>query len=106
MNTSRIDTLQELLLKEPNDSFLNYALALEYLKTQNHAEAIAVLEKILEKNTNYLAAYYQLGKAYEQAAQPQQAIVTYKRGMEIAKAQQNQKTVKELNEALMFVEEE
>ena len=40
MNTQRIDQIKEMLQNEPNDSFLNYALALEYAKANDVKKAI------------------------------------------------------------------
>jgi tetratricopeptide (TPR) repeat protein len=102
---SRIDMLLSYLEKEPNDSFLNYALALEYSK-DNIDKAIEILEKVISNDENYLGAYYQLGKYYEQRNDLLKAISIYKKGKEIAKEQMNTKTLNELCEALMMIEEE
>ncbi|MGZ3943251.1 MAG: tetratricopeptide repeat protein, partial [Bacteroidia bacterium] len=62
---TRLEQLQQMLLQEPNDEFLQYAIAVEYLAANEMQKASEWLEKILTKNKNYLAAYYQLGKCYE-----------------------------------------
>lgn len=105
MSTSRLQHIQELLKNEPQDSFLNYALALEYAKTDDVKKAIELIEELLGKNENYLGAYYQLGKYYEQIEQQQSAINTYKKGIVIAQLQKNKKTLGELNEALISLED-
>jgi tetratricopeptide (TPR) repeat protein len=105
MTTSRLHHIQEMLSKEPNDSFLQYALALEYANAKDIEKAISIIEGLLLKNENYLGAYYQLGKYYEQTAQQDKAIASYKKGVLIAQAQKNRKTEGELNEALMLLEE-
>ena len=71
MTTSRLQHIQEMLKNEPEDSFLNYALALEYAKVDDVKKAIELIEKLLLQNENYLGAYYQLGKYYEQIEQQQ-----------------------------------
>ena len=95
-----------MLRDEPNDSFLNYALALEYAKANNLTKAIELIEAVLTRDENYLGAYYQLGSYYELTGQKQNAISIYKKGIAIAKQQNNKKTLGELNEALMMLEEE
>ena len=40
MNNQRIQRLLEMLLEEPNDSFLLYALATEYLKLNDNQKAL------------------------------------------------------------------
>lgn len=94
-----------MLRNEPNDSFLNYALALEFAKINEVEKAIIIIEMILERDANYLGAYYQLGKYYEQTLQPEKAIIAYQRGIEIAKKCNNKKTLGELNEALQMLED-
>jgi tetratricopeptide (TPR) repeat protein len=105
MSSPRFLQLLEMLKTEPNDSFLNYALALEYAKSNDLEKAIELIEALLLKDENYLGAYYQLGKLHEQIGDLQEAIVNYNKGIEIAKKLNNKKTLGELNEALMMLEE-
>ena len=105
MTTSRLQHIQEMLKNEPQDSFLNYALALEYAKTDDVKKAIELIEELLLRNENYLGAYYQLGKYYEQFEQQKSAINTYKKGIVIAQLQNDKKTLGELNEALISLED-
>ena len=102
---SRLEQIREMLKDEPNDSFLNYALALEHAKAGNIEMAIELIETLLIQDQNYLGAYYQLGSYYQEIQQNQKAIATYKKGIIIAQQQQNKKALGELNEALMSLEE-
>ena len=102
---SRLQYILEMLEKEPNDSFLRYALALEYAKLSDITKAIALLEELITRDADYLGAYYQLGKYYEQEGKIETAITIYNKGMAVAKTQNNRKTLGELNEALMMLEE-
>lgn len=105
MTMSRLEQLLSMLKEDPTDPFLNYALALEFAKTGNIDSAIDMLKGIIERDSSYLACYYQLGKFYEQSLQPELAIETYKRGIEIAKMKNDRKTLGELNEALLMLED-
>lgn len=105
MISSRLQYIQEMLEKEPNDSFLQYALSLEYAKLNDIEKAIELLEQLITKDSDYLGAYYQLGKYYEQVGKTQHAEGIYQKGILIAKTQNNRKTLGELNEALMLLEE-
>ena len=105
MTSSRLEQLNEMLKDEPNDSFLNYALALEYAKADNIIKAIELIEALLLRDENYLGAYYQLGKYYEQLNKNEKAMDIYNKGIVISKKQNNRKTLGELNEALMMLEE-
>ena len=106
MNAQRLWQIQEMLKSEPDDLFLNYALALEYANANDVKKAIELLEVLLKNNPHYLAAYYQLGKYYAQTAQNEFAIATYNKGITIAQQQHNFKTAQELKQALLMLEEE
>ena len=101
---NRLDLLLEYLQNEPHDEFLNYALAMEFQKNNQLKEAIEQLEKLKEINSDYLATYYSLGKLYESIDNNDSAIINYKKGVELAKQQNNKKTLGELNEALMLLD--
>ncbi len=105
MSNSRLDQIEEMLKNEPNDSFLNYALALEYAKGNDVTKAIELIELLLSKDENYLGAYYQLGKYYEQIQDLTKAVSTYTKGTEVAKKIKNNKALGELNEALWMLED-
>lgn len=82
----RIHKLVQYLQASPNDSFLQHALALEYIKTGNDAEARDLFENILEKDPGYIGSYYHLAKLLERADEIDMAKLWYEKGMEIAKS--------------------
>jgi tetratricopeptide (TPR) repeat protein len=102
---TRLDLLKEMLTKEPDDSFLNYALALELRKENKTTEAIVLLERILVKDDSYLPAYYQLGKLYGEALQKEKAKEILCKGVHIARQENDYKTVNELKELLEIINE-
>jgi tetratricopeptide (TPR) repeat protein len=102
---SRKDMLLNLLEKEQNDVFLNYALALELESLGDLNEAEHQLEKVLKMDPEYLACYYRLGQVNEKLKRTEEAITFYKQGLELAKKQGNAKTAGEINVALMLLED-
>ena len=96
---SRIEQLQELLKDDINDSFLKYALALEYVRVEENDTARDYFLKLIKDDENYVASYYQLGKLYESLNEVEKAIEIYKNGIEIAKKIKDAKTLLELQEA-------
>jgi tetratricopeptide (TPR) repeat protein len=102
---TRLEQLRQMLLHEPNDEFLQYAIAMEYFSAGEMQKAIEALEKILKDNKNYLAAYYQLGKCLETQSKIEEAKNIYEKGIVIAHAQNKQKTLSELREALFLLED-
>jgi len=81
----RIDKLKEFLAASPEDSFLQHALALEYVKIDNDAEAKKLFTAILEKEPGYVGSYYHLGKLLERTNEIPLAITIYEKGMSAAK---------------------
>jgi tetratricopeptide (TPR) repeat protein len=96
---SRIDQLQEFLKEDSNDSFLTYALALEYVRVEENDTARDCFLKLIKDDENYVASYYQLGKLNESLNEVEKAIEIYKNGIEIAKKIKDVKTLLELQEA-------
>ena len=56
---SRTVQLQEFLKEDSNDSFLKYALALEYVTVKYKDTAIDCFLKLIKEDENYAASYYQ-----------------------------------------------
>lgn len=104
MNKERMEMISEMLRKNPDDSFLRYAAALEHKKNDESEIAIGLLEELIRKNPDYLAAYYQLGKLYEAKGQVHVAIKHYKNGKELATKVNDKKTLGELSEALLILD--
>ena len=96
---SRIEQLQELLKDDINDSFLKYALALEYVKVKENDTARDYFLKLIKEDKDYVATYYQLGKLYESLNEVEKATEIYKNGIEIAQQIDNKKSLLELQEA-------
>lgn len=96
----RIDRLLEFLKDSPDDCFLKHALALEYIKTGDDAEAQQLFESNLYNDPTYIATYYHLGKLLEREKESEKAINIYQEGMSIAKKMNDMHSYGELNMAL------
>ena len=77
----RIEKLRQLLSANPDDSFVQHALALEYVKLGDDMEAKKVFEQLLSENENYVGSYYHLGKLLERMNAKEDAILWYEKGM-------------------------
>jgi tetratricopeptide (TPR) repeat protein len=100
----RIDMLLSMLEKEPEDIFLNYALAVEFVGEKKFEEAEQQFLKTVKINSEYLPCYYQLGQIAEKIKTEKEALEYYKKGLELAQKQNNQKAINELNEAIWMLE--
>ena len=88
-----------MLADSPGDSFLNHALALEYIKTGEDDLARELFEGILEREPDYVGSYYHLAKLLERNEQTELAIQWYEKGMEAAKKANDQHAYNELRSA-------
>lgn len=102
---SRIEKLLEYLKTADKDSFLQHALALEYIKVGNDEEARKLFNELLLREPSYVGSYYHLGKLLERVADYEKAVRIYKRGMEEAKKAQDNHSYNELQGALEDIEE-
>ena len=82
---SRIEKIKEMLDMNGKDSFLQHALALEYIKIGKMEEALEQFTDLLEREPSYIGSYYHLAKLYEKLQQNEKAILIYEKGMEEAK---------------------
>ncbi|HMD00714.1 MAG TPA: tetratricopeptide repeat protein [Ferruginibacter sp.] len=97
---SRIDQLKEFLEKDKQDSFLQHALALEYIKIGDDAAAKALFEQVLDREPGYVGSYYHLAKLLERQGSNEDAIVVYEKGMKEAKKAGDNHAYNELQMAL------
>jgi len=81
----RIKKLKEYLETSPADSFLQHALALEYIKLGDDEQARVLFEDILSREPGYVGSYYHLAKLLERNDKTEEAIKVYEKGMEEAK---------------------
>jgi len=103
---SRVEKLMEYLAATPDDSFLQHALALEYIKMGDDAAAEKLFRNVLEKDPGYTGTYYHLGKLLEREGDVVSAIDFYKKGMEKTKKAGDQHAYNELQAALEDLDDE
>ena len=83
--TDRIETLKQYLAASPGDSFLQHALALEWIKRGDDGQAKALFENILQRDAGYTGSYYHLAKLLERTGETEAAIRVYEQGMAACK---------------------
>ena len=95
----RIEKLREFLRASPSDSFLQHALALEYIKAGDDTAARLLFEEILARDPGYIGSYYHLAKLFERTNDQEAAMLWYEKGMTAAKAAGDQHAYNELQMA-------
>ena len=88
-----------MLESSAKDNFLRHALALEYVKMGDDAEARVLFEAILTEFPEYTGSYYHLGKLLERNNETQLAIEWYEKGMTAAKEANERHAYNELQNA-------
>ena len=102
-NSTRLEQLLAYYKEDPNDPFNTYGLALEYLK-YDLSKARFYFEELLQDHPDYLPTYYHVGHLYEELEEDDLAIKAYQKGIEIAEAQDNKMTLRELQNALNLLD--
>lgn len=105
MTENRINLLKTYIEEDPKDPFNIYVLALEYVKSGMHTEALKQFENLHASHSNYLPLYYQFGQLLEQLNQKEEAIKIYLSGESLAQQQSNIKTLNELKSARELLED-
>jgi tetratricopeptide (TPR) repeat protein len=103
------DRLTQLLVfheSNPSDSFVSFALAKEFEKRGDDEKALHYYTQIVVNHPDYTGVYYHLGKLYERRNQFQAAYFTYKKGMEVARQQNDQHSLNELAGAKLSLGDE
>lgn len=97
--TERIQKLKAMLAQNDADSFVQHALALEYVKLGREGEAEALFQTLLARDERYVGSYYHLGKVMERTGKGEEAIAVYEKGMKVAKALNDTHAFNELRAA-------
>jgi Tfp pilus assembly protein PilF len=84
---SRKQQIEEMLAEDPNDAFLRYGLAMEYVSAGQDEEAVRCFEQLLQTTPDYVPGYMQAGRALTRLNRVEEAREVYQAG--IAAARQN-----------------
>jgi tetratricopeptide (TPR) repeat protein len=86
----RIQQLIKFLESEPKDTFVLYALAMEYKNLGDKEKALIYYKRCLEVDENYVGVYYHLAALYSALGEEALAKATYQKGISVARAKNNQ----------------
>ncbi len=100
MANERLEKLQAMLTKQPDDAFLLYGVAMEFKKEGRWAEALAQFDRVLAVDPGYCYAYYQKGLVLEENGDVNGAKSAYEAGIKAAVAKNDDHARSELQAAL------
>lgn len=83
---SRMEQLEKLLAKEPDDAFLNFGMAIELAKAGRYEECLARFDRVVAADPNYVAAHHHKAKTLITMGEIERAKEELRRGVEQAGA--------------------
>jgi hypothetical protein len=98
MSSDRLQQLLQFYNEEPKDPFNIYALALEFLKT-DQIKSKEFFDLLLAEHADYLPTYYHAAKFYQDINKKEDAIAIFEKGIALAKRLNDSKAVRELQSA-------
>lgn len=100
---SRLEAVKALVAQDPANSRVRYMLCMEYMSARDFAAAVAELRELLARDGDYVAAYYQAGRASEEAGDEEAAREFYRGGIATARRVNDAHALSELQAALEIV---
>ena len=91
-----IERLKALLAQGQDNALLRFSLGNAYAAQGEYPAAIEHLQKALQHDPSYSAAWKLLGKAQTEAGRSQEAVTTYQRGIETAEQKGDVQAAKEM----------
>lgn len=101
---SRLDQLLAFHAEEPNDSFVLFALAAEYVKLKQFDKALSTFQTLHESNPSYVGLYYHYGKLLHRMGRGDDAAAMYREGIAVATRLTDFHARSELQSALLEME--
>jgi tetratricopeptide (TPR) repeat protein len=102
--TDRLEKLQAMLQKQPNDAFLLYAIAMDLKKAGQYPEALDYLGRVIAVDPGYCYAYFQQGQVNEAKGDIPAAKNAYQAGLVAAEKKGDAHAKEEIAGALSMIE--
>ena len=102
--SDRMLKLQAMLARTPEDTFLLYALAMEYKKAEDFPAAVRYFGEVIRRDPGYCVAYHQAALAHEAAGDIGAAKRTFLEGIAAATRKGDQHAKDEMEAALAMLE--
>jgi tetratricopeptide (TPR) repeat protein len=100
VSSERLEKLQKMLERDPQDTFLLYGIALEHKKLGAAKQAIEYLDRVIAADPGYCYAYHQKGLAYESTGDMEAAKSAYRAGIDAATKKGDEHARSEIQAAL------
>lgn len=82
---TRKQQIEEMLAEDPNDPFLRYGLAMEYVSAGQDEEAVRCFEELLRATPDYVPGYMQAGRTLARLDRVNEARAIFQAGIAAAR---------------------
>lgn len=103
---SRITELEAMLDSDPDDPFIQYALAREHEQVKSTIQALMMYEHLVNHHPDYIATYYHYAKLLHQLGNRNEAKRLLETGIQIGINAREQHAVSEMKGLLESWEDE
>lgn len=94
--SAMLQNLEKMLAGGKDNALLRYSLGNEYLKLAQFEQAAAHLQRALDFDPAYSAAWKLLGKALQEAQRLPEALAAYRNGIAMAESKGDKQAAKEM----------
>jgi len=95
MQVQRLEKLLQFLAENEADTFILYALAIEYIGLNQNDVAEKYLRQCLQMDSSYIPAYYQLGLLLQGQNKEEESVSILQQGLQLLNGSKDQKTINE-----------
>ena len=96
--TDRKTKLEQMLIEQPDDEFLRYALAMELAKEGSVQKSLDLYADLMRQQQPYVAAFFMAGQLLAKQGDHERAIETLESGIEQATEQGDMHAAGEMRE--------
>ncbi|MCE9555577.1 MAG: hypothetical protein K8T91_19690 [Planctomycetes bacterium] len=97
---SRREKIEAMLVDDPQDTFLRYALAMEFDKEGRHEDSLAGLAQLATGEPPYVPAFFQAAQQLTRLDRAEEARTMLREGIEVARVQGDSHAAGEMSEFL------
>ena len=94
--SAALASFERMLASGKDGAMLRFSLGTEYLKADDVGSALVHLERAVQLDERYTAAWKLYAKALQQAGRDGDALAAYRRGIEVAREKGDRQAEKEM----------
>ncbi len=99
-----MEKIRQMLVAEPRDVFLRYALAMELDSAGQLDESLAAYQELMQDKLPHVPSYFRTGQLLVRMGRPDDAKVALAQGIQLAIVQGDAHSAAEMNELLGSLE--